>query len=406
MDRIAKVESQAINLVKDRRFLFKAGQTIGSLGLVGESRNRLIIFLAALTSMNPVQKRRNSVMVLGPSGTGKTALIEIPLKLFPPEFVVRRASFSRQALAYGEEPLDKKALFIDEYRGGKEAQYFLRLLQSEGQIAHEIAARGKTEVRLRLGSPVVLTTTTEETIFEDDMTRFLMISSDDSAEQNVAVMKAELNEVSPEAKSEVNVWRRAVRSLFDNYKQLAFPPWFAYVAEQVPSQNTRARRDWKRFLGLMQSIAMCSPDPKRNGQITIEDYCVGHSLLNPAFTASTFAINENELRIGSLVKQLYKQSDTAVTIKEIRDRLGWNPSLAYKYVKAAARHQIIKYEGGTREKNVKLVLPMKGLSAEFLPSPYKVLDNAKELEPSVEYVDPLSGEEMMWERSVAVRRKG
>ncbi len=400
MKIIAKVKDQALNLVKDRRFLFKVGQKIGSLGLVGESRNGLTVFLAALTLMNPNQKRRNSVMVLGPSGSGKTALIEFPLMLLPPEFVVRRASFSRRAPAYNKESLDKKVLFVDEYRGGREAQYFLRLLQSEGQIAHEVTAGGKTEVRTRLGSPVVLTTTTEDTIFEDDMTRFLMISIDDSAEQNVAVMKAGLREnSSPEAKSEVKVWQLAVQSLFDAYKQLVFPPWFSYVAEQVSSENVRARRDWKRFLGLMQSVAMCSPDPKRNGKITIEDYCVAYSLLNSAFTASTFAINENELRVGALVKELKKKSGTSVTIKEICNRLGWNQSLAYKYVTAAVKHQIIQYEPGTREKNVKRLLPMNGSSADFLPSPNKVLDNVKELERLVEYIDPLTGEEMFWEKS-------
>jgi hypothetical protein len=109
----------ALKLIKDRRLLFKVSEQIGLLGLVGETRNGLIVFLAALTMVITNKKRRPSVMVLGPSGSGKTMVIEVPLRLFPPESVVRRASFTRLALAYGQDSLDKKALFVDEYRGGK-----------------------------------------------------------------------------------------------------------------------------------------------------------------------------------------------------------------------------------------------------------------------------------------------
>ena len=386
----------ALKLIKDRRLLFKVSEQIGLLGLVGETRNGLIVFVVALTMVITNKKRRPSVMVLGPSGSGKTMVIEVPLRLFPPESVVRRASFTRQALAYGQDSLDKKALFVDEYRGGKEAQYFLRILQSEGEIAHEFTVGRKTDVKRRVGSPVVLTTTTEDTIFEDDMTRFLAISIDDSIEQNLAVLKSEL---SPKAEPDVKIWQQAIRLLWDNYKQpFVFPRWFDYVAEQVPAQNVRTRRDWKRFLGLMEAIAMCSPDPKRDGKITFPDYCVAYELMNSAFTASVYTLNENELRLQTAVKALQKELGDAVTIKQIRNRLGWNQSLAYKYVRAAVEHKLIKYEPGTREKNVKRLLPIEGISAEFLPSPQKVLDNVAELGRSVEFIDPITGEEMTWER--------
>jgi hypothetical protein len=378
----------------DRRFLFKVGEQTGKMGLVGEVRNRLIVFLAALTAKIRDKKRRSSVMAIGPSGSGKTVVIEVPLRLFPSGFVVRRASFTRQALAYGQDSLDGRVLFVDEYRGGKEAQYLLRILQSEGEIAHEFTVGRKTDVRRRFGSPVVMTTTTQDAIFEDDMTRFLAISIDDSTEQNRAVLKSEL---SPKAELDLKIWQEAIQLLWDNYKQpFVFPSWFDYIAEQVPAQNVRTRRDWKRFLGLMEAIAMCSPDPNRDGQITFADYSVAHRLLNFAFTASVYTLNENELRVQTAVKALQKELGDAVTIKQITDRLDWNQSLVYKYVRAAVEHDLIKYEPGTREKNVKRLLFIEGASTAFLPHPKIVRRDVKDIGRSVDFVDPLTGELGRW----------
>jgi hypothetical protein len=218
------VVDPALKLIKDRCFLFKVGKLIGRLGLVGEVRNRLIVFLAALTMMIKDKKRRCSVIVIGPSGSGKTMVIEVPLRLFPPGSVIRRASFTRRALAYGQDSLDNKLLFVDEYRGGKEAQYSLRISQSEGEIAHEFTVGRKTDVVRRMGTPVVMTTTTQDTVFEDDMTRFLAVSIDDSMEQNLAVLKSELN---PKAEPDLKIWQQAIQLLWDNYKQpFVFPAWF------------------------------------------------------------------------------------------------------------------------------------------------------------------------------------
>jgi energy-coupling factor transporter ATP-binding protein EcfA2 len=379
-------------LIKNRQFLYRIGKKIGELGLIGEVRNRLIIFLAAMTTIIPDHKRRTSVIVTGPSGSGKTTLIELPLMVMPPEFIVRRASFSRQALAYGEESLDKKILFVEEYQGGKDAQYLLRLLQSQGEVSHERTTGNTTEVKRRLGSPVVLTATTGETILQDDATRFLEAAVDDSKEQSLEVLKAELSRKGEGEVQEIEVWQEAVRLLLASYQQpFSFPPWFRYVAEQVPVENVRARRDWKRFLGLMESVALCSPDPGRDGEITFADYCVGYRIFNSALTASTHAVNENELRLLTVIREMYKEFGRPVTIKEAGNRLGWNSSVSHKYKQAALRHKLIEYEPGTREKNIKRLLPVAGASAAFLPNPVKVFADLTELGPSVEFVDPISG---------------
>lgn len=382
----------AAQLIKDPRFLFRAGKKIGELGLVGEVRNRLIVFLAALTMILMDQRRKASTIVTGPSGSGKTRLIEVPLKLFPPDSVIMRASFTRKALAYGKESLDKRVLYVNEYRGGREAQYLLRLLQSEGAIAHEYTSGGKTSVTLRLGTPVVMTTTTDETIFEDDATRFLAIGVDETAKQNLAVYKADLGGKKESEEPPLKVWQQAVRLVMANYTQpFIFPAWFNYVAEQVPRDQVRARRDWKRFLGLMEAIALCTPNPQRRNRIMFEDYCIAHIILNSALSATACSLNENELRVQKAVRKLNEESGRSMTIKEVREHLGWEEPMAYKYVSKAVEHKLIEYESGTHAKNVKRLLPVGQESSRFLPHPARVLEHVKELAGPVRYVHPLTG---------------
>jgi|KBSMisStaDraftv2_1062788.scaffolds.fasta_scaffold48496_3 hypothetical protein len=60
------VERKALELLADPQFLFKAGQKIGDLGVVGEERNRLIILLAGIAR---TLGEPPSVLVKGSSGT-------------------------------------------------------------------------------------------------------------------------------------------------------------------------------------------------------------------------------------------------------------------------------------------------------------------------------------------------
>ena len=379
----------AWKLIKDPRFVFRVGKMIECLGIVGEVKNRLIVFLACLTMM---LEQKVSVMVAGGSSGGKSTLIEIPLKLIPPEKIVKRASLSRRAFAFGEESLEKKILYVNEYRGGRDAQLLLRILQSEGEIVHEYTTGRKTVVTTRVGSPIVLTTTTEDDIVEDDATRFLTIRVDETSDQNAAVFKAAITAGEESDEPDLKVWQQAIRLLIENYEGVfTYPKWFEYVAEQVPRERVRTRRDWKRFLGFIQAIALCRSQADGTKEITFADYCAAYHILNSALTATTYALNENELTVQKAVGKLYGELGRAVTTKELREYLGWDKSMAYKYVRASVKHNLIRYQPGTTEKNVKPLLPVQETSGTFLPSPTQVLANAKELGNSKDYVSPLTG---------------
>jgi hypothetical protein len=189
-----KVRKQAMALLEDSRFLHLALRKTGEQGVVGELRNRLVIFLAALTKglAKPV-----SVLIKGPRSTGKNNIIKAVINLLPPECLLPRSSLSRKALAYGKDPLAGKVVYLYQLDGGRESQLLMRMLMSEGGLAHEHTqvTEGKrtTQLNQREGTPVILSTTTAETIYEDDETRFLSVRSDESAELTKEVVHAELS---------------------------------------------------------------------------------------------------------------------------------------------------------------------------------------------------------------------
>ena len=190
-----KIQAAALELLQDPRFLFEVGQQVGAAGVIGEDRNRLVLYLACLTT---ALEKLVSVLVKGPTSTGKNNLAKAVLSLVPPEKVLTRSSFSKKTLAYGAEELAGKILYLVEHKGGKDAQFFTRLLQSEGEIRHEATImagshRG-TEVATRTGAPVFLSTTTDERVYPDDETRFLSIRADESAELTRDVVRAKFKE--------------------------------------------------------------------------------------------------------------------------------------------------------------------------------------------------------------------
>jgi hypothetical protein len=380
----------AQELINDPKFLFRLGKKIGELGVVHEKRNRLIVPLACLTTC---VKNKVSLMLTGPSGCGKSTIPEVTLKLFPPEHVIKRVSFSQKALAYGEGSLGGKILYVAEYSGSKEAQHMLRVLQSEGQLSHEYTAGKKTEIAERLGSPVVLTTTTEETIFEDDSTRFLAIRASESPNKILAVLKGAIgNSTVPAEEPAPEVWQEAFRQLrLRAKKPFTFPDFLEFVAEELPRDDVRVQRDWKRCLAFLQAIALCRPQNSPTTKITFADYCVAYRILNLAFTATTHAVTENEISVQKAVKKLSNDGRRPVMIRHIRDELSWPDGLTYKYVRLAVKHALVKYEGGTHEKNIKRLLPTERVARDFLPSPQRVLERIGRNKGQTEYIDPLTG---------------
>src|ERR1700721_420282 len=90
----AAITKEAMRLISCPRFLYKVGQKIGQIGVVGEKHLRMIVFLAGVTRNLP---EKASVLVKGSTSSGKSTIVKEVLQLFPPKCVVERAGLSKTA---------------------------------------------------------------------------------------------------------------------------------------------------------------------------------------------------------------------------------------------------------------------------------------------------------------------
>jgi hypothetical protein len=395
-----KIQTQALELLRDPKFLFRVNLKLGEMGVIGETKNRMTLFLAALTRD---LEKSVSVLVKGPTSSGKNNAVRRIVALVPPECVITRVSLTKKALAYGPESLSGKVFYIYEHRGGRDAEYMTRELQSEGSLEHEhtvvSGSDRTTKVAKKVGDPVFLSTTTEEQVFADDETRYLSLRADESEELTRAVVQAKFRQaVLKNGQPTLEIWHEALRILADDPPEFRYPKWFEFLGEQIPAKQTRARRDSDRFLSLLKAVGRCRSfsdgrhEEKGGVEIDLADYAVAYEILNEAFSFTYGGAHPQALKVAEIVRELFDEHKKPVTTTEVAKHLGWDKALAYKWTDIAVESRLIARELGTHEKNLKRLTPVVAGETRFLPDPTRVLREGQDVAKFVRFVDPLTGE--------------
>lgn len=184
-------EKEAKKFLNIKELLKKTNELIGKSGVVGEVRNRLLMFLI-FTSRKMNQPLH--IISLGSSGLGKTHLQEKVAALIPEEDKLELTTLSENAFYYFErKALANKLILIEDLDGAVNSLYPLRELQSKKRISKTIAnkdAHGNRNTKhLVVEGPVsVAGCTTKEKLYEDNANRSFLIYLDESAEQDQAIM--------------------------------------------------------------------------------------------------------------------------------------------------------------------------------------------------------------------------
>jgi hypothetical protein len=194
----------------------------------------------------------------------------------------------------GEADIKNKILAIAEEEGAERATYALKLLQSEGELT--IASTGKDATTGRLvtetyhveGPAMIFFTTTSIEIDEELANRCLTLTVDESREQTRRIHELQREEETIEGhlrKVRAAALRRAHRNA---QRLLASLPVHNPFAKRLtfPDENTRLRRDQKKYLTLIRSIALLHqhqrPRRKVEGvehvEVTLEDIATANRL--------------------------------------------------------------------------------------------------------------------------------
>ena len=328
-DKVKDFERDAGDLILEPDVLGRFGETVQAGGLVGETRNAKILYLAQTSRLF---ERPVSIAIKGVSLGGKWFAVESVLRFFPPEAYFERTGMSEHALPYSDEDFRHRHIVVYEHAGmdsGKVA-YFIRTLLSENRINYETVEKTdeglKSRVIEKAGPTGIITTTTSAALHPENETRLLSLGVVDSPEQTAAVMRVLGTRAASGGKpddGEQPVWVAFQRWLALGETRVLVP-FAKTLSEKVPPVAVRLRRDFRMLLTLISAHALLhrgtrAADPQGRVVATIADYAAVHDLVANLFAEgleatvrpvvretveAVRAMGEPEVSLTSLAREL------------------------------------------------------------------------------------------------------
>jgi DNA primase catalytic core len=281
----------ALAVLRAPDLLDQIQRDLGIVGTVGEEENRLLGYFAALSRKlsEPL-----SVLIVSRSAAGKSHLAESVTRLVPPEDLRRYTRVTGQALFYTEEDaLRHKLVSIEEAAGAEEAAYSIRTLQSAGELRVAVTTKDPRDGRLRTdeytvkGPASFLVTSTASELDPETQSRFLVLSVDESAATTERILQAQreaetLDGLRRRREADAMVRRHhAMQRLLEPVSVvIPFAPKLRF-----PARTLRARRDHKKYLGLIQTVAFLHQHQRERKQTEVGGESVTYIEASPADVA-------------------------------------------------------------------------------------------------------------------------
>ena len=254
-------EDEALEFLKDASLFNCILEDFETIGVTGEEPNKLMGYIAATSRKldEPL-----SVLIQSRSAAGKSTLQDAIIMLIPNEDYIKYTRLTGQALFYKEEDsLIHKLLCIEEEHGARDASYSIRNIQSSKYLS--IAATGKDPVsgklkteEYRVKGPVALMiTTTEVELDYETSNRFITLTIDESKEMTERILQKQREQETLEGLIKKAEAERIIKR-HHNAQRLLRPlqvinPYAEHLT--YPSESLQARRDHKKYLGLIKAIA-------------------------------------------------------------------------------------------------------------------------------------------------------
>ncbi len=276
---------------------------VNSIEEAGVAGERLLALTIYLTGTSRLLDRPLSVIVQGPSASGKSYVIEQVAKLFPAEAILSATEITQNALYYlptGE--LEHKFVVAGERprrQNDETAQTTkaLREMISAGELVKVVTisdGEGPRSVTVHRKGPIAyVESTTAPEVFEEDANRCLVLHSDERPEQTEKILAAHAKRSSGEMSSER---RGEVREEFKCLHRCLAPlqaviPFANRLAALFPKEPLEVRRSFGHMTSMIETIALLHQyqrERDEKGCIVAqpEDYFLARILLDEVFGQS------------------------------------------------------------------------------------------------------------------------
>lgn len=373
---------ESLSFLRQQALLDQVAEDIDALGFVGETTNKRLLYLIAVSRKleDPL-----SAIMLSQSGAGKSGVTEVIERLTPPEDVILLTRLTPQSLYYTAPGfLDRKLVIIEERHGSTEADYSIRVLQSRKKlivaapIKDPMTGNMRTKVFSVEARAAFIEATTASAVNHENATRCFELTMDESTEQT-----ARIHERQRLMKTEKGLHLRekadAIARKHWNAQRLLEPLSVVIpFADKLtfPAHWMRTRRDHARFLNLIEVSAFLHQfqRERRHEAIvaTVDDYAVAYELSRDVLSDTLSDVKKPLRDAYEQIKAVYEERGGPISRRDIREALNapdstirrWLAELVdYEYVfvlqpDRAGQGKAVRYRLHEREPKVR---ELKGL---------------------------------------------
>jgi hypothetical protein len=360
------------------------GHVIRALGYAGDLEQPFLIFLVLVSRL---LARPMNLVVGGPSAAGKSFVVALIARLFPPIATYALNGMSERLLAYTDADLRHRTLIVGEaalHRDGIGAS-LLRSLAWEGHIVYETVEstpEGLKPRRIEKEGPTGFVTTTTKSVEAELETRVLTIHVPDDKKVTQEIIKVTAERANGWRPDEPDLrpWHEAQCWLAEEGTHDVTIPFAERLAARYPADQVRSRRDFTQLLALIQACAVLHQRQRERDEFgriiaTEEDYRAIYDLTAPVFGAVaaegiTPAVRNTIVK----VKELTNAEDGAtVSLNALADSLDLDKSSVSRRIRPALKGGYLVNEEPVAKKPYKLRI------GDSLPEPRSALPTPDEV---------------------------
>jgi len=351
-DTPKEILAEAHAMLAGSNLIDRIAADIETIGVVGERQTALLVYLIGTSRK---LARPLAAVIQAASAAGKSFLLRQIASLFPPEEVLSAHSITAEALYYMPPgSLSHKFVVSGERVGARSgddeaepASKAFREMVADGQLTKLVTAKDEkgqlvTRHIVQPGPIAYCESTTASQLFDEDATRMLLLTLNESPEQTAAVqarLAAEAAGQGPEPEQQAyirEIHRTAQRLLRSDLSVLV--PFAGRL--RLPSGKIACRRAYSQLLSVIQAVAFLHQKQRRiekRGEreyIIAEpaDYAIAAELLRPVLARLFDPLPSNSRKLLAVIEANAEAGHTftrddlvewsGVSYREVVRRLG------------------------------------------------------------------------------------
>lgn len=295
-----KDKEKAIEYLKSNDLLNVISNDIEAMGLIGERKNALLLYLSLTSRMLPVPV---SINILSRDSAGKSFLRDTVLSLLPAESIKQYTYISNKALLYDSKALNGKILAIDDTEGIKDCLPYLKSIISDQRISTlstiadaRIGQRSVQDISEKVSLSVIVSSSDLNLLNEDIRRLFLTITLDESQEQTRKIIENQIFSETAEGHRQLSI-RKEIQKVHQNAQRLLKPLQVCFpdnLSISYPSNCIHNRRDMQVFISLVKSIALLHQyqRPVNNGIVYVMESDIETAI---ELSKEAFAVTHDDL---------------------------------------------------------------------------------------------------------------